>query len=74
MCLACQEEAFYRAYLEYMDKKAKEAAATEKAAKGPDVCDDVRERAAQVGSTRLAPSNKLISGKPEISREAGGKQ
>ena len=44
MCLACEEEAFYRAYLDYMDKKAKEAAAAERAAKGPDVCDDVKER------------------------------
>ena len=33
------------AYLDYMDKKAKEAAAAERAAKGPDVCDDVKERA-----------------------------
>jgi hypothetical protein len=74
MCLACEEEAFYRAYLDHMDKKAKEAAAADSAAKRPDVCDDVKERA-QVGSTRLADSKMLISGKPEISvREAGGKQ
>ncbi len=26
MCLACEEEAFYRAYLDHMEKKAKEAA------------------------------------------------
>jgi hypothetical protein len=45
MCLACEEEAFYRAYLDYMEKKAKEAAAAERAAKGPDVCDDVKARA-----------------------------
>lgn len=32
MCLACEEEAFYRAYLEFMEKKAKaEAAAQEDA-------------------------------------------
>ena len=55
MCLACEEEAFYRAYLDHMDKKAKAAAAAERAAKDPDVCDDVKERA-QVGSTRLAHS------------------
>jgi hypothetical protein len=64
MCLACEEEAFYRAYLDHMDKKAKEAAAANSAAKIPDVCDDVKERA-QVGSTRLADSKR---------REAGGKQ
>jgi len=58
MCLACEEEAFYRAYLEYMDKKAKEAAAAEKTVRGPNVCDDVKERA-QV-EIRV--------------REAGGKQ
>ena len=47
MCLACQEEAFYRAYLEYMDKKAEEAAAAEKAGGGaPPVCDEVKQRAA----------------------------
>ncbi len=78
MCLACEEEAFYRAYLDYMDKKAKEAtkeaAAAENAAKRPEVCDDAKERA-QVGSTRLADSKRLISGKPEISvRESGSKQ
>jgi hypothetical protein len=47
MCLACQEEAFYQAYLDYMAKKAKEAAAapvTEGAAKEPAVCDDVKDR------------------------------
>jgi hypothetical protein len=72
MCLACQEEAFYRAYLDHMEKKAKEAAAEREAA--PPVCDDAKERA-QVGSTRLAHSKTLISGNPEISvREAGGKQ
>jgi hypothetical protein len=50
MCLACQEEALYRAYLDYLDKKAKAAAAatvTEDAAKDPAVCDDVKDRAAQ---------------------------
>ena len=45
MCLACEEEAFYRAYLDHMDKKAKEAAAADGAARRPDVCDDVKERA-----------------------------
>jgi hypothetical protein len=66
MCLACEEEAFYRAYLDHMDKKAKEAAAAESAAKIPDVCDDAKER---------AHSERLISGKPQISvREAGGDQ
>ena len=66
MCLACEEEAFYRAYLDHMDKKAKEAAAAESPAKGPDVCDDVKER---------AHFERLISGKPETSvRDAGGNQ
>ncbi len=27
MCLACEEEAFYRAYLEHLEKKAKDAQA-----------------------------------------------
>ena len=100
MCLACQEEAFYRAYLDHMDKKAKEAAPPSllrssgaadhaeaptgprearpddrlRAKADPPVCDEAKERA-QVGSTRLAPSKRLISGKPEISvRETGDKQ
>jgi hypothetical protein len=74
MCLACEEEAFYRAYLDHMAKKAKEAAAAEAAAPAPPVCDDAKERA-QVGSTRRAHSKRPISGKPEISaREAGAKQ
>jgi len=75
MCLACEEEAFYRAYLDHMEKKAKEAAAApEGAGTVPAVCEDATKRA-QVGSTRLAHSRRLISGKPEISvREASGKQ
>ena len=47
MCLACEEEAFYRAYLAHMEKKAKEAAAAEKAGAVPPVCDDAKERAAR---------------------------
>jgi hypothetical protein len=47
MCLACQEEAFYQAYLAYMEKKAKEAAAAEKAGNLPAVCDEAKERAIQ---------------------------
>jgi predicted Rossmann-fold nucleotide-binding protein len=48
MCLACQEEAFYQAYLAYMEKKkAKEAAAAEKAGNVPAVCDEAKERAIQ---------------------------
>jgi hypothetical protein len=47
MCLACEEEAFYQAYLAYMDKKAKEAAAAEKAGAVPPVCDEVKDRAAR---------------------------
>ena len=74
MCLACEEEAFYQAYLDHMDRKAKEAAAAEKSANAPVVCEDVKERA-QVGSTRLAHSKRLISGKPVISvREVGGRR
>jgi hypothetical protein len=45
MCLACEEEAFYRAYLDHMEKKAKEAAAADSAAKPLDVCGDAKERA-----------------------------
>ena len=74
MCAACEEEAFYRAYLDHMEKKAKEAAAAEGAGTPPAVCEDVKERT-QVGSTRLAHSMRLISAKPESSaREASGKQ
>jgi hypothetical protein len=47
MCLACEEEAFYRAYLDHMEKKAKEAAAAERAGAVPAVCDDAKERAAR---------------------------
>ena len=50
MCLACEEEAFYQAYLAYMEKKAKEAtkeaAAAERAVAQP-VCDEAKERAAR---------------------------
>ena len=41
MCAACEEEAFYQAYLAYMEKKAKDAtrqaAAAEKAGAVPPV-------------------------------------
>jgi hypothetical protein len=50
MCLACEEEAFYQAYLDHMAKKAKEAAATEQAPQGPAVCDDAKKRAREVES------------------------
>ena len=79
MCLACEEEVFYRAYLDHMEKKAKENAAAEGAGERLAVCDDARERA-QVGSTRLAHSKfahakSLTSEKPEISaRDASAKQ
>ncbi len=67
MCLACQEEAFYRAYLDYMDKKAKEAAAAERDGAAPPVCAETKDRAQH--------SKTPISGKPEISaREPGAKQ
>jgi len=49
MCLACEEEAFYRAYLDHMEKKAKKAAA-EGAETIPAVCDDAKERAAREAS------------------------
>jgi len=52
MCLACQEEAFYRAYLEQMEKKAKEVAAAEGALAIPTVCDDAKECAAREVSGR----------------------
>ena len=35
MCLMCEEEAFHRAYLEYMARKAAEAAAGNDAGKAP---------------------------------------
>jgi hypothetical protein len=35
MCLACEEEAFYRAYLEFMEKKAKAEAAAQQDAGMP---------------------------------------
>ena len=35
MCLACEEEAFYRAYLEFMEKKAKAEAAAQQEAGMP---------------------------------------
>ena len=48
MCLACEEEAFYRAYLAHMEKKAKEAAAAaERSEAAPSVCDEVKDRAAR---------------------------
>jgi hypothetical protein len=43
MCLACEEEAFYRAYLDHLAKKAKEEAA--KAADSELLCDEAAERA-----------------------------
>jgi hypothetical protein len=52
MCLACEEEAFYRAYLDHMEKKAKEAAAAEAANATPAVCDDAKERAAREASRK----------------------
>ena len=45
MCVACEEEAFYRAYLDHMEKKAKEAAAADRARPVPAVCDDAKDRA-----------------------------
>ena len=62
MCRACEEEAFYQAYLDHMAKKAADAAATPP---DPVVCEDMKERA-QAGSIRLAPSSSVP--------EAGGKQ
>ncbi len=35
MCLACEEEAFYRAYLEYMARKAAESEAQGKTPAAP---------------------------------------
>jgi hypothetical protein len=58
MCLACQEEAFYQAYLAYMEKKAKEAAAAEKAGNVPPVCDEVKDRAQVEISAREAGSKQ----------------
>jgi hypothetical protein len=56
MCLACEEEAFYRAYLAHMEKKAKEAtteaAAAEKAGSVPPVCDEAKDRAAREPGTK----------------------
>jgi hypothetical protein len=50
MCLACEEEAFYRAYLEHMEKKAKEAAAADGARAIPTVCENAKERAEREAS------------------------
>jgi hypothetical protein len=50
MCLACEEEAFYRAYLDHMEKKAKEAAAAQGAEAVPAVCEDVKDRALREAS------------------------
>ena len=47
MCLACEEEAFYRAYLDHMAKKAQQAAAREDRADAEPVCDDAAERASR---------------------------
>ena len=48
MCLACEEEAFYRAYLDHMAKKAQqEAASREARADAEPVCDDAAERASR---------------------------
>ena len=47
MCLACEEEAFYQAYLAHMEKKAKAAAAAAERDAAPAVCDEVKERAAR---------------------------
>jgi hypothetical protein len=56
MCLACQEEAFYQAYLAHIEKKAKEAikeaAAAEKAGNVPPVCDEAKDRAAREAGTK----------------------
>jgi hypothetical protein len=58
MCLACQEEAFYQAYLAHMEKKAKEAAAAEKAGSAPAVCDEVKDRVEVEISAREAGSKQ----------------
>lgn len=52
MCLACEEEAFYRAYQDHMDKKAKEAAAAKVKESDPAVCDDAKQRAAREASIK----------------------
>jgi hypothetical protein len=51
MCLACEEEAFYRAYLAHMEKKAKEAAAVERETV-PAVCDEAKDRATREASDK----------------------
>jgi hypothetical protein len=51
MCAACEEEAFYRAYLERMEKKAKEAAA-ENAKTIPLVCEDAKKRSLRESSVK----------------------
>ena len=51
MCAACEEEAFYRAYLEHMEKKAKEAAVESAQTISP-VCEDAKERALREASLK----------------------
>lgn len=45
MCLACEEEAFYRAYLDHLARKAKEESAKAPAADSEPFCDEATERA-----------------------------
>lgn len=45
MCLACEEDAFYRAYLDHLAKKAREESAKVPAAASDPLCDEAAERA-----------------------------
>ena len=52
MCAACEEGAFYRAYLEHVEKKAAKEAAAESAQTIPPVCEDAKERALREASLK----------------------